>query len=129
MSGPAKLYSDYLVREGYRPTIDSDGDVVFKHEGGMYYIDIDTSDTSYFRLVYPAFWSIESAEELARAVLAANEATWKTKVAKVYVIDAKNTSAAVEMFFERPEQFAPVFRRAMSALQASVRNFVEVMRS
>ena len=41
-------------------------------------------------------------------MLAANEATWKTKVAKVYVIDAKNTSAAVEMFFERPEQFAPV---------------------
>jgi len=24
MSGPAKLYSDYLVREGYRPSIDSD---------------------------------------------------------------------------------------------------------
>ncbi|MCX7669995.1 MAG: hypothetical protein N2439_07980, partial [Anaerolineae bacterium] len=80
--------------------------------------------------VYPLFWSIESAEELALVLLAANEATRKTKVAKVYVLgDGKDTSASVEMFFERPEQFSAVFKRAMAALQTSVRTFVDVMRS
>lgn len=129
MSGSATLYSDYLVREGYHPTIDSDGDVIFKHEGKTYYIDVDTGDPQYFRLVYPLFWSIDSTEELALVLFAANHATAITKVAKVYVLsDGKNVSAAIEMFLERPEQFSAVFRRSMSALQASIRNFLEKMR-
>lgn len=127
MSGPAKLYADYLTQEGYRPTIDSDGDVIFKDEGKTYYFDIDTSDEGYFRLVFPSFWEIEKPDELARALVAANHATMQTKVAKVYVIEGKNTSAAIEVFYERPEQFQPVFRRAISALKASVKNFVEKM--
>lgn len=131
MSGSAKLYVDYLEQEGYRPTIDSDGDaVIFKCEGKLYYIAIDTGDAPYFQLVYPQFWRIESGDELARVLLAASRATLKTKVAKVYVSsDLTYTSAAIEMFFDRPEHFSPVFRRAMSALQAGVANFVEAMRS
>ncbi|MEJ5223558.1 MAG: hypothetical protein WHV44_03810 [Anaerolineales bacterium] len=117
---------DYLIAEGYRPTIDSDGDVVFKHEGRTYYIEIDTNDEQFFRIVFPNFWSVESEEELARVILAANYATMKTKVAKVYLrSDSKDTVASVEMFFGRPEHFKEGFRRAMSALQAGVNNFIE----
>lgn len=128
MSGPAKLYVDYLTKEGYRPTVDSDGDVVFMHEGGTYYIDIDTGDPQYFRLVFPNFWEIESADELARVMVAANYATMRTKAAKIYVrSDGQNTVASIEMFFANPEQFRDVFHRAMSALQASLINFREKM--
>lgn len=129
MSGETRLYVDYLAHEGYRPTTDSDGDVEFHYEGGLYYIDIETSDANYFHLVYPNFWRIESDEEFARAILAANEATRTTKVAKVYLrSDQKNTSASIEMFFERPEQFKPVFHRSIRALKAAVANFVKEMR-
>ena len=129
MSGDARLYIDYLAHEGYRPTTDADGDFEFHYEGGYYYIDIETSDANYFQLVYPSFWRIESDEEFARAILAANEATRKTKVAKVYLrSDQKNTSASIEIFFERPEQFKPVFHRSMRALKAAVDNFVSAMR-
>ena len=128
MSGPAKLYVDYLTKEGYRPTVDSDGDVVFMHGGGTYYIDIDTNDPQYFRLVFPNFWEIESADELARVMVAANYATMCTKVAKIYVrSDGQNTVASIEMFLAKPEQFREVFHRAMSALQASLINFREKM--
>ena len=128
MSGAAQLYVDYLTKEGYRPVVDPDGDVVFKHEGGTYYIDIDTSDEEFFRLVFPNFWSIDNADELARALFAADHATMKTKVAKVYLrSDGKNTSASIEMFFGRPEQFTEVFHRSMSALRASIVNFREIM--
>jgi len=129
MSGSAQLYMDYLAQEGYRPWIDADGDVIFKDEGGTYYIDVDVSDTEYFRLVYPQFWPIEDAAELARVHISANYATRRTKVAKVYIVEGdKNTSASIEMFFVEPEQFVAVFRRAMSALKAGVRNFVDQMR-
>jgi hypothetical protein len=129
MSGSAQLYMNYLEREGYRPWIDGDGDVIFKDEGGTYYIDVDESDAEYFRLVYPQFWSIDDSEELARAHMAANYATRRTKVAKVYILEGdKNTSASVEVFFGEPMQFAAVFHRTMSALKAGVRNFVDQMR-
>jgi hypothetical protein len=120
---------DYLAQEGYRPWIDADGDVIFKDEGGTYYIDVDLSDAQYFRLVYPQFWQIEDAAELARVHISANYATRRTKVAKVYVLEGdKNTSASIELFFGEPQQFTTVFHRAMSALKAGVRNFADQMR-
>ena len=129
MSGNTRLYSDYLTQQGYRPTVDSDGDVVFKEEGRIYYIDIDTSDNEYFRLVFPNFWEISGSDELAKAICAANEATRSTKVAKVYVRgDGKETSASIEMFFSNPDQFKAVFTRSMSALKTAVKHFVDEMK-
>jgi len=125
----AKLYMDYLTAEGYRPYIDEDGDVVFKSEGLTYYITIDANDEEYFRLVLPNFWRIESGEELAAALYAANHATMTTKVAKVYVrSDGKDTMAAIEMFVKPPENFKFIFSRAMSALKTAVNDFVSIMR-
>lgn len=125
----AQLYMDYLTAEGYRPSIDQDGDVVFKSEGRTYYIEVDEKDEEYFRLVFPNFWNIESEEELARAFYAANHATMATKVAKVYVrSDGKDTIAAIEMFVSPPENFKLVFNRAMSALRTGVNDFVATMR-
>jgi len=40
----------------------------------------------------------------------------------------KDTIASVEMFLPKPEDFRAVFARSMSALRASVDNFVEAMR-
>lgn len=124
MSGPAEIYMDFLAAEGYRPTIDNDGDVVFKVEGGLYFIDVDTDDASYFRVVYPNFWSIENAEEKAKAFAAANHATATTKVAKVYVRpDETDTIAAAEIYIDPPEQFKAVFSRCVSSLQYAANAF------
>lgn len=129
MSGPTDLYVDWLTAEGYRPTIDGDGDVVFKIEGGLYYIDIDADDPAYFRIVFPNFWSIEDADELARARMAANHASATTKVVKVYVRpDETDTIAAVEMYLDPPEAFKPVFSRAVGAIQHATNTFRMVMR-
>lgn len=128
MSGSAQMYMEYLTQEGYRPSVDGDGDVVFKEEGRTYYIEVDTEDQGYFRVVFPNFWCIESDEERERVLVAANHATMQTKVAKVYLrADGEDTSAAVELFLAHPKDFSAVFQRAMSALKASVRTFREKM--
>lgn len=125
----ANLYKSFLEEEGYRPHIDEDGDVVFKEEGRTYYIDVDDSDEEFFRIVFPNFWEIESTEELARVIYAANYATMKTKVAKVYVrSDGQDTIASAELFFADREQFKPVFHRAMAAIRAAVQTFVDKVR-
>lgn len=51
----AEMYRLFLLEEGYAPSIDDDGDVRFKFEGGDYFVLIDREDEDYFRLVYPAF--------------------------------------------------------------------------
>jgi hypothetical protein len=128
MSGTVDLYVDYLMEEGYRPRIDDDGDVVFKHEGRTYYITIDVNDKEFFRLIFPNFWSIENDEERDRAYIAADYATERTKVAKVYMrSDGLDMMASIEMFIADPAGFAAVFPRCLSALQASVKNFREKM--
>ena len=130
MSASAAYYKNYLEQEGYHPTIDGDGDVMFKHEGGSYYITIDEKDGEYFRVLFPNFWSIEGAADMTRPFLAADYATRASKAAKVYVRhDGKAVSASIELFFSRPEQFEPIFNRAIGALRFSVSNFVEKMKT
>jgi hypothetical protein len=128
MSLSANAYLAYLMREGYQPKIDSDGDVLFKFEGGTYYIDVDTSDEMYFRLVYPNFWKIEGSNSYAEAIIAATKATRQTKVTKVYLNEGdRYVSAAFEVYLPRPDDFEKIFRRALRSLKAAAENFAEAL--
>ena len=122
----AEMYRGFLAEEGYVPKIDGDGDVTFKYEGGGYFIGVDEKDEEFFRLVFPSFWSIESEVEREKVAKAALQATAETKVAKVFPV-RDNTWASIEMFCSPPEAFKAVFRRSLSALQASVESFREGM--
>jgi len=124
----AKMYVDYLSKEGFHPELDKDGDVVFKSEGKTYLIIADENDPVYFRLIFPNFWAIESEPERQKVLVAADYATGRTKVAKVYTTQNNNVWASIEVFLRKPEDFKEIFQRSMSALQASVANFVEKMR-
>jgi hypothetical protein len=122
-----KLYTDYLTREGYRPEIDKDGDVQFRREGRVYFIIVGEEDPRFFRVVLPNFWKIESDTERAKVLMAADASNAKTKVCKIHTVSG-NTWASVELFVDRPEDFQPVFMRAMQSIEIGVRNFVEKMR-
>lgn len=123
----AEMYLEFLREEGFAPKIDDDGDVIFKYEGGTFLILLDDKDEEYFKLVYPAFWPIETEHERLKALRVAFDATANTKVAKVYIIK-DNAWAAIEMFCDPPETVKPVFARCLSALRTVVRTFKEEMR-
>lgn len=123
-----ELYREFLDREGYRPQVDKDGDILFKFEGGNYLLFVNKDDPEFFQLVFPGFWEIDDGEELARALVAASHANSKCKAVKVVVSPKRNVSAMVEMFFERPDQFAPVFARSIGAIRFGVKTFADKMR-
>jgi hypothetical protein len=123
-----ELYMEYLKEEGYLPMIDQDGDVAFKAEGRNYFIQVNETDPEFFRLAFPNFWEIESEEERVRAFAAASQASFETKVAKVYLVN-DNTWASTEIFVAKPEDFKPLFKRSLSALKVSVDTFAEAMRA
>lgn len=120
----AEMIMEYLREEGYLPKLDEDGDIVFKCEGRTYYVILDGSDEQFFRLVFPNFWSITDEDERARVETAAQVATAKTKVAKVFPVK-DDTWASVELFLPSAEAFNAVFSRSMSALRAAVQTFRE----
>ena len=122
----AEMYRSFLAEEGYTPTLDDDGDVQFKYEGGNYFISVDEKDEEFFRIVYPFFWSIENESERAKVTQAALIATAETKVAKVFPV-RDNTWASIEMFCSPPEVFKTVLGRSLRALRAAVQTFREKM--
>ncbi len=118
---------NFLAEEGYRPKIDDDGDIVFKIEGGVYFISFDEKDSTYFSIVYPNFWEIENEDEHEKVLDCASRTNATCKAAKVYVVK-DNTFATIETFMESPEQFMGVLNRFVSALRFAVRTFVDHMR-
>lgn len=124
--GNSEIIIEYLREEGYVPKLDEDGDIVFKCEGRTYYVILDGNDEQFFRLVFPNFWSIGDEDERARVMSAAQAATAKTKVAKIFPVK-DDTWASVELFLPSAEAFNAVFSRSMSALRAAVQTFREVI--
>ena len=123
-----KMYVDYLKSEGFSPSLDDDGDVMFKYEGGTYFIIVDEKDQEFFAVLYPNFWEIESENEREQALLAAKEATRSAKVAKVYLIeDNTDVSLSAEVFLKTPSDFKGIFHRMMSSMTAARKVFVDKM--
>jgi hypothetical protein len=123
----AERYLEFLAEEGYRPTINANGNVSFKCEGRTYVIRIDEEDEEYFELAYPNFWPIESDEERSRVMEAALAVIADNKVVKIYPEDDTNTWATIELFCSPPETFKPVFNRCLRVLRGSVNEFVATM--
>ncbi|MFM7058132.1 MAG: hypothetical protein ACKO2P_14530 [Planctomycetota bacterium] len=119
---------EHIRSEGYVPTIDNDGDILFKCEGRSYFVILDENDEQFYRLTFPNFWSIEDEAERERVVQASSVATAKTKVAKIFPVK-DDTWASIELFLSNAEQFNSVFARSLSALQAAVRTFREAMQT
>jgi hypothetical protein len=128
-TGLAEFYRDFLIEDGFRATIDDDGDVSFKFEGGNYFISIYEDDGEYFQLVYPYFWEIENDEERERAKAVCIEITRGQKAAKVFMAkDDTDVSATTEAFYESREDVRNIFPRYLRCLQSAVAAFRDAMR-
>lgn len=119
-----------LWGEGFSPNVDSDGDVVFKYEGGTYYIIVHENDPQYFNINYAGFWEIESPDELIQAAVCASVVTRSRKVVKVYLnSDFDNVSISAEILLKSPADFSAVLSRLMGQIIEAKRNFIDEMRS
>jgi hypothetical protein len=119
---------DFLEEEGYRPTIDDDGDIAFKAEGMALVLTFDDRDEQFVRLILPSFWSIDSSEESKEAKEAALKVNKEIKAAKVFIV-RDHVWATIEAFYETADSFTAVFQRSLGALRAAARSFAEEMRS
>ena len=101
LSRAARLAFVYLQDEGYKPRIDDDQDVVFRTQGYNFYIDSNTDDNTYLRIVMPTIKSLgddPDVTELLGALAICNEMTREKKLVKAYLDDDGDISLAAETY-------------------------------
>ena len=114
---------------GFRPEVDSDGDIHFRYEGGNYYITSNCDDT-YFFLLFPGFWTLDSKAEQLAGLLAANNASRRVKAAKTYVTpNMDRVSVSLECLVGGPSDVRGFLMRGLRCIQQSVTVFKEELRS
>ena len=121
------LYREHLASEGFRPEVDEDGDLSFRHEGKSLCIFVHEHDRSFFRLALPAFVECEGAEEEARALRVANRMNKAFKVGKLVIADG-TAWANVELFLDDPAALRPVLDRCLDLVGSMAFDFRRLMR-
>ncbi|PYE52035.1 T3SS (YopN, CesT) and YbjN peptide-binding chaperone 1 [Deinococcus yavapaiensis] len=122
----AERIAAFLRDEGFRPTVDEDGDVYFKFEGRVYYVVVNEEDPSFFRVLAPFFWSLDDADERRRALTVTNEVQCRFKVGRFFVSD-DGVSAVVDAYLPDETSFRAVLLRSLSALPEMTREFRDRM--
>jgi hypothetical protein len=122
-----RRYVSMLSDKGLRPTIDSDGDILFRYDGRNYFIT-SNCDSGYFEILHAGFWEIEDQDELARAAAAASGATQKVKAAKVWVNSAQNNvSAQVQGFVTATSEVEDFLDRSLRLIKLAIETFRQEM--
>ena len=118
---------EFLQEEGYRPSIDDDGDIMFKSQGSTLFIRTYNDDDVYLKVMLPGFWSIESDQERAKVYYVANKVASEYKVAKVNVIK-DNTYASYEIFISADDpQIKRIVGRLINILLGVRSDFAQYM--
>lgn len=89
LSKAARMAYDFLQKEGYKPYLDEDDDVVFTAGGYTFYVDNTPDDDTYLGIVMPYLMEVDSDDLLATfaAMAACNEITREKKLVQAYISD------------------------------------------
>jgi len=120
-------YAAFLTQEGYTPTVDAEGDLYFRVEGGHYFLRVNEDGTPSFILLYPNFYAVKNDADRRRALEAASEVNTRTKLVKIFIAN-NDTQATVEVLLANDADFPVIFSRALTQLQAGVSRFREIVR-
>lgn len=123
-----RVISDYLSQQGYRPTTDKDGDIMFLKEGARYYIITYEDDPQYYSLARANFFQVNDDAMRLRVITAFNEVNRTTKVAKLSINHGNNhVWATAEQLFGSPEHFTLVLERSISTVDTATRKFIRAI--
>ena len=91
---------NYLREEGYCPTVDNDGDVMFKVQGATLFLMDDENDETFLKIWLPQFWSLDDDQERAKAHFVSNKLNKErnnrcSPYADQFIIAGKSPNASV----------------------------------
>ncbi len=122
-----KKIMKYLDSEGYRPSIDDDGDVSFKVEGLSYCILVDPGDKTFFRVLLPSIAKVEE-DKSVYSMLAGAIVCKDIKVAKVLLLK-NHVHVFVELFCADEDAFIAVLDRSIRSASVAREKYYETIKS
>lgn len=125
---PTNIIQAALERDGFRPEVDPDGDISFKHEGLTFVVLLTEDDPEYYQVLLPNFWPLESEAERQVALHACDEINRAVKLVKLYTVEG-NLFAGVESAYDTSEAFLAHLPQAVAYLQDAARMFRDAMQS
>jgi len=128
-----KMYMDFLSKEGYKPELESQGDVAFKYQGKQYSIEIYDEDPGFGRLCLME--EAEFGENLIYAHIAASKTSGSIKLVKTYIRDMHDDGLdgkefivfAIPFLLTKPDHFENYFQRMLDDMQNAYNEFDEIM--
>lgn len=127
------LMIDQLQADGFKPSLDSDGDIRMKFQGGTYWITVDKDDAPYVRLVYPNFWTVTANNDHEQILGICNKLSIDYKFVKVYLLDfedgTRGVCASIELMLPDEAAFAQFYQRALQILSATAGDFGSLARN
>lgn len=106
----------FLREEGFMPTIDNDGDILFKKEGEKYFVIIDQRDTSPFYLCLCKYYNY--SENFTKQKIEKNLSELNLRKGVKLICFDKNYRYGAEMYLVNAENFKYVFYKLMKQLEA-----------
>jgi len=124
-----KLYLKFLQEEGFKGTLDDDGDIDFKFEGDKYILFVDENDPEYFRIQAGYGCDFNSDEDIFKHLEAANAVNAEYKLGKIFVrVEKELVLLETSLFLAQPEGFKPFFKRCLGILQGMISDFAEKLK-
>lgn len=130
-----KSCMSYLVNEGYRPELISNGNILFKSEGEVYLI-IFSKKSDFLQITTTLFKYSDGREEvkyLPHILASANVSNRDTKMCKIYTMpypEDKETLvvASIEVDCNSPNVFRESFTSYLGYIKAGVETFEQEMK-
>lgn len=119
---------EHMTGEGFRPSLNADGEIMFHFEGKVCYLQTTEKDRESLRIIIVNFHPLKDEAARARGTVAAQEATATTKVVKIFTQD-DDTWCTVELLMPDPERFTEILGRTLSAVRAALHTFEKALAS
>ncbi len=127
MADTKDMLLSFLKEEGYAPTPEGEGGIVFKKEGRTFFTVPDPADPNFFNL-YSRFDFAGAVPSRALALEAANDVNRGVKSIKVTLMEDDNPSRisfGLEVPLPQAEGFREIFDRALNTIGYSVEQFAQ----
>lgn len=123
MQSKQKIIFDYLSDEGYRPSYDDDGDILFKHEGNGYVVLFKDQDPDYTSL--SEFFSIDFPDnQLFDVLKIINKVNAEYILGKIFLLEKDDKFLRLQVdSFGSAEDFKNNFSRYLNILTQMEKDF------
>ena len=118
------LYLDYLKEEGFKASVDEEGDIEFKFEGDKYILFVEEKDLEYFRIQSGYGFEFKTDEDKIKSLQVLNSVNYEYKLGKICVdIDEELVIVETGFFLVKPDDFKLFFKRCLGIIQGMISDF------